>query len=418
MKLIRTAIALTSGRFLSMFVSMILLFVQSHYIGPETTGIAGYFSVPLGYLWILTLGIPSALARELPYYLARGEREKALKLTQTAQSFSLAMGLLCSSVFAFLSVRAIIAGNVLYAIGWAFQIVSAFFTIWNSYIGTLYRTNDEFVRIAKSNTISAITQIVTFPLIFLNPFVGIWTKASVSSLATNIYLFWKRPIKIELGFDLKCFKQLLKFGMPLIVIGYIEANLWTSAQSSMIVSMGNVTWFGLYNFINQIIMALLIIPSAVADILRPKFAAIYGATDGNIMRTLNVSVKPLVLTLIYSIFAIILSWLFMDDIIGWLLPKYIDSIPALNYALLLVPITALTVIKYIFVVTKNILHNAIATISGFLAALGLLYWGLSSGMEFKYIFLPYVAGRFLNFIVSILLLKFSKNHNYKEEEVI
>jgi len=417
-KMFRTAIALTSGRILSMSVSLILLLIQSRIIGPETVGIAAYFSVPIGYLWILTLGIPSALARELPFYIAKGESEKALKLTQTAQSFSIVIGVLCSSIFAALSVRALVLGNYLYAAGWAFQIIVAFLTIFNSYIITLYRTADEFIKIAKSNTVSAITQILAFPLIFVNPFIGLWTKMASSLLTTNMYLFWQRPFKLKFGFDGKCFRQLLSFGMPLIVIGYIEANLWTSAQSSMIVALGNITWFGLYNFINQIIMAILIIPNAVADILRPKFASVYGATDGNIGKTLEVAVKPLLLTLLFSVFAIIFSWLFVDDIIRWLLPKYVDAIPALNYALLLVPVTALTVVKYIFVVTKNTIHNLISTLSGFLVGLGLLYWGLSTGMDFKFIFLPYVIGRFVNFVVSIVLLLFSENQKCRKVTIL
>lgn len=414
LKMLRTTIALTSGRIFNMSISIILLLVQSRLVGPEITGIVGYFSIPIGYLWILTLGIPSALARELPYYLARGEREKALKLAQTTQSFSLVMGLLCGIVFLVPAAKSIIAGNYLYATGWTFQVILAFFTIYNPYITTLYRTTDEFIKIAKSNTISAITNIIVFPLIFINPFIGLCTKAVAGALTTNLYLYLKRPFKLKFGFDFKCFKMLFKFGMPIIVIGYFESSLWTSAQSTIIVTMGSIAWLGLYNFINQILIALLIIPNAVADILRPKLAAVYGETDGNMQKTLKVLVKPLFLTLIFSLFAMIFSWLFVGDIIRRLLPKYVDAIPALNYALLIVPVTALTVIKYVFVVCKNTLHNAISTLSGFLVGLGLLYWGLSNGMNFKYIFLPYVIGRLINFIVSILLLMVTNSNKTRK----
>src|SRR5690606_13442382 len=129
--------------------------IQARFIGPEITGFCSAFSIPVGYLWILTLGVPSAIQRELPYLLAKGERENALLLTQTAQSYSIIMGGLCGAAFAILSARAWWRGDYMSAAGWAFQIIAAFLAIYNSYINTLYRTNDEFVKIGKSKFISA-----------------------------------------------------------------------------------------------------------------------------------------------------------------------------------------------------------------------------------------------------------------------
>jgi O-antigen/teichoic acid export membrane protein len=412
--MLKTAFALTGGRLFSMVSTVVLLIIQSRFIGPDTTGKAAYFAIPLGYLWILTLGIPSALARELPYYLATGERDKALKLTQTAQSFTVVISLLCSTAFAILSIKALILGNYFFAIGWAVQVPNSFFQIYTIYLTTTYRTTDEFVTLAKSSTIQAITNIVLFPVLFINPYLLLFSKQISSTITANVYLYVKRPFKLKFGFDFKCFTKLFKFGLPIVIIGYIEGSLWTSAQSSMIVSMGNTTWLGLFTFINNILMALLIIPNAFADILRPKFAATYGQTDGNIRKTLMVAAKPLAFTLLFSVIVIIFSRLFLGDIVRWLLPKYIDAVPALNYSLLLVPVTAVSCIKYIFVVTKNTLHNAISTITGFAVGIGLLYLGLTNGMDFKYIFLPYVIGRFVNVIISAFLLLITKRNNHKK----
>lgn len=402
----KTASALTAGRIFNMFVSVTILLIQSHYIGPETTGFVGLFAIPLGYLWILTLGIPSALARELPYYLARGEHARALKLTQTANSFSVVMGLFCSISFAVLTIVSLIMGNYLHAMGWAFQIVSSFFVIYSSYNITLFRTNDQFVEVAKSNTIAGITQLIVFPLIFINPILGLFIKSIASTVTANIFLYFKRPFKHEMGFgfDFQCFKELFKFGLPILLIGYLEANLWLSAQSTIIVTRGSVTYLGLFNFVNQILMALLIIPGAVTDILRPKFAAIYGKTDGDIRQTLKVAIKPLLLTLTLSIFVIVLSWLFVGDIIRWLLPKYAAAIPALDIALLIVPIMTIKCIKYIFVVSKNLKFNLLSTAPGFIVGLSLLYTSFSYKVGFKYIFLPYLVGQTLNLIISVVFL--------------
>lgn len=404
MNMLKSAVALTGGRFFNLAVSMILLLIQARFIGPEITGLCQSFSIPVGYMWILTMGVPSALARELPYYLARGEREKAMNLTQTAQSFSIVVGSLCASGFLFLSIRALILGDYLSAAGWGFQIVAGFTVIFSSYIKTLFRTTSEFVTIAKASTISAVTSIVTFPLIFVNAYLGIWTRGMATSLMSNVFLFIKRPFKLSFGFDFLQLKQLIRFGIPLIAIGYIESSLWTSTQLTLIFKMSGNTSLGLFTFTFSILNALLIIPNAVAEILRPRFAAVYGETDGHIGKTLAVAVRPLAAAFIVSVLMAVLAYLVVDDIIIWLLPKYVDAIPALGIAFLLIPVMALTCIKYIFVVTKNMRQNLISTAPGFVVGTALLYTLLSRGAGFEYIFLPYVIGQLLNFIISLIIL--------------
>lgn len=406
--MLKSAVALTGGRFFNLGVSLVLLLIQSRFIGPEITGVCQSYSIPIGYLWILTMGVPSALARELPYYLARGEREKAMQLTQTAQSYSIIVGAVCAAGFLVLSIRALLLGNYLDAVGWAFQIIAGFLVIYSSYIQTLFRTNSEFVTIAKSNTINALGNIVFFPLIFLNPYLGIWSRYAAGSLASNIYLFIKRPFKLGYGLNFGHLKQLATFGVPLIAIGYIESSLWTSTQFTLIFKMGGETYLGLFTFINSILAALLVIPNAVAEILRPRFAAVYGKTDGDVAKTLAIAYKPLAAALVVSILAILLGWLVLDDIIVWLLPKYVGAIPALGFALLLVPIMTVRCVKYIFVVTKNMRHNLIATVPGYLLGSALLYSLLSQGGSFQYIFLPYVAGQLLNFVISVAILVFTR----------
>lgn len=403
-KMFKSAIALTGGRFFNLAVSIVLLLIQSRYIGPDITGFCQAFSIPMGYLWIMTLGVASALARELPYYLARGERDTALRLTQTAQSFSIVMGGVCASFFALLATRAAWRGDYLSMAGWSFQIINGFLVIYDAYLKTLYRTNDEFVKIAKANTFAAVAHIVTFPLIFWNPYLGIWTKYTTGTVATDAYLYWQRPFKFSFKIDLEPLKALIKFGMPLIAIGYIEAALWTSVQLSMVYKMGGATYLGLFTFINSILLPLLIIPNAVADILRPRFAAVYGESDGDMRRTLTVAVKPLMIAMAVSVPALVIAWLFVDDIIVWLLPKYTAAIPGIGIALLLIPVMTVHCIKYVFVVCKNMHYNLLSTAPGFLVGIALLYLFLSKGIGFKYIFLPYLIGQVINLLISVFFI--------------
>jgi len=192
----------------------------------------------------------------------------------------------------------------------------------------------------------------------------------------------------------------------LIAIGYIESSLWTSTQLSLIFKLGGKTSLGLFTFTYGILSALLIVPNAVAEILRPRFAAVYGETDGDIKKTLTVAVKPLAAAFIVSVLMALLAYLIVDDIIIRLLPKYLDAIPALGIGLLLIPVMTVKCIKYIFVVCKNMAHNLISTVPGFLVGTALLYTLLTRGAGFEYIFLPYVIGQLLNFFISLIILLF------------
>lgn len=403
-QILKTAAALTGGRFFNLAVSIVLLLIQARFIGPEITGVCQSYAIPVGYLWILTMGVPSALARELPYYLGRGERDKALQLAQTTQSFSIAVGGICAGAFLVMSIRALVLGDYLSAAGWGFQIIAGFFVIYSSYVQTLYRTTSEFIKIAKASTISAIASIIAFPLVFWNPYLGIWIRGSAAQLSANIYYFINRPFKLGFGFDLETFKSLAKFGLPLIAIGYIESSLWSSAQMTLIFKMSGARELGLFVFINSILSALLIIPNAVIDILRPRFAAVYGESDGDLRRTLAIAVKPMMLTFLVTVLEVLVCWLIIDDIIGWLLPKYVEAIPALDVALLLLPVMAVKSIKYVFVVSKNMRHNFFSTAPGFTVGSVLLYILLSQGFAFQYIFIPYLTGQLLNLAITLLII--------------
>jgi len=199
-------------------------------------------------------------------------------------------------------------------------------------------------------------------------------------------------------------RQLSKFGLPLIAIGYIEASLWTSTQLSLIYKLAGSTYLGLFVFVQSILNALLIIPNAVADIMRPRFVTVYGESKGNIQQTLKIAIKPLALALIASSLIIIVGWMFLDEIIVWLLPKYVDSIPAIGIALLIVPVMTVHCIKYIFVVCKNLKYNLLSTAPGYLVSTALLYLVLSNNIGIKYIFLPYLIGQLINLLVTLYII--------------
>lgn len=413
-KMLKSALALTSGRFFNLAVSVSLLLIQARFIGPDITGFCQSFSIPLGYLWILTLGVPSALARELPYYLAIGERAKAMQLTRTAQSFSIVMGCICASIFLLLSIRSLIRNDHLSAIGWGFQIIASFLLIYGTYLTTLYRTTDEFIKLAKSNTISAISNLIAFPLIFINPYLGIWTKNISGTISSNIFLYFKRPFKLGYALELRPLQQLARFGLPLIAIGYIEAGLWSSTQLGLIYKMAGETSLGLFVFIQNVLTALLIIPNALADILRPRFVTVYGESDGDIKKTIKIAHKPLLLAFAFSSLIVVVTWIFIDEFIIWLLPKYVDAIPAIGFALLIVPVMTVHCIKYIFVVCKNMKYNLWSTAPGFLISTALLYIILSNQVGIKYFFLPYLTGQVVNLLITLYLIKVpftKKGHN-------
>lgn len=403
--IIKFAAALTGGRILNLLISLLLLIIQSRFLGPEVIGFIGKFSIPLGYLWILTLGIPSALARELPYFMAREDKNIAIQYAQTAQSYSLFIGLLCSIGFIIPTIRAIVLGDYLVAMGWSFQIINAFFYMYNSYILTLFRTNDEFIHLAKSKSIASLTSLFVFPLVFINPYFGLFLKSTLSSIVSSLYLHKYRPLKIGVKFDSHIFFELLKFGFPIIVIGYIEANLWNSIQATIIMRYAGITMFGLYTFVLRIMEILFIIPDSFAEIFRPKLSSAFGNYNGDFQRTLSMIFKPLLFTLVFSIGATIISYLLLDDIVEWLFPKYSGSIPIIQSALPLLPIMSIRVIKYMFVVSKDLRNNLISTLPGFIVGLSLLYVLLNNDFGFSYLFLPYLMGQIINLVVTLIILK-------------
>lgn len=400
----QTATALISGKVFSTVIAFVIILLQSRYLGPEVIGFVDQFAIPIGYMWILSLGLPSALSRELPYYLEKGEKDKAMKMTQTVESFSVVIGTLCAVAFLVLSIRYLLIKEYLLAFGWGIQIFVAFFTIYASFLLTTFRTADEFIEISKSHFISGISIIFLFPLIFVNPYIGLILKNRVPTFLSYIYLFFKRPFKLKFNFSFKLFKELFKFGFPISIIAYIDSALWLAVQRTIILQFGDVELLGIYGFVYRIITSLLLVAYSLTDIVRPRMAARYARFDKDIGKTIKSVMLPIIASFGLSIVLCVVGMFTGPILIESILPKYIVVIPAINFALMLLPVIALNALKYIFVVTKKLLFNLMSILPGFILAIALQYFFAMSENNVFYLFLPYLLGQVFNFIITVILI--------------
>ena len=75
---VKTIGGLAGSNLLIMAIGLIGTLIQSRYFTPEDLGYFRSFCIATGYAFALNLGLFSALSRLYPYYIGKGEIDKAI----------------------------------------------------------------------------------------------------------------------------------------------------------------------------------------------------------------------------------------------------------------------------------------------------------------------------------------------------
>ena len=145
--------------------------VQARFIDPKVMGYFGAFGILAQYLCFLHVGWLTTLHRDYPYWIGKGDPERANRIVAVAEAWVL---LVCGSVgvlYSCLTLASLFVGNFMAATAWATQLVMASLSFYSLYLGATYRSAHEFVTWAK---IGAVSSIVAFAMLPLVAWLGFW----------------------------------------------------------------------------------------------------------------------------------------------------------------------------------------------------------------------------------------------------
>ena len=351
----KTPLQFLNSTVLLQIISLVTGLVAYRYITPEYLGIWATFTTFTTLAPILRLGIPNGMNRELPYYLGKGEVEKAYMFASTTLYYSiLNMFLLGIAGLSFLIFHDYVQygefsdSYIKASIVFVFTIVVEPYT---TYLSGTFRTSDSFNKLSRNQYVLALINIISIPMIIYWGYDGYLGRAFLLSFINLLLLHFRRPLpSIKPRFSFQCFKQLFLVGFTLYLTSYISTFI-DSIPRLMIINYGTAREVGLFSPILICLTVVILIPNTLSNYLYPKFSYAFGNGLGT--EYLWKKMKPiLLLSLGLGIIAAFVIY-FLIDYIVLVFPNYKDSVNYIKIVSFAMAFIGQVLMSVICVVLKN-----------------------------------------------------------------
>lgn len=305
--------------------------VALRFVSPHDLGIWQSLTLVITYGDVLNLGITRGLNRELPYFMGRGETDRARALAATAQTYVLftgAIGLVLvwgTAIFVRPMPTEWLIGLLGLGIYW-------FCSIYTSYLTVTFRSGIEFKRLAVVQFVQMTINLVSVILIIRWGYAGMVARFAILGLIMAALMHWVRPVRTPPRFEWPNFRLLLSTGFRF----YISSYLITAAMAfdqTILLQRGSVGLVGLYTPVVAVIVIMRTIRTSVTSYVAPRIAYNFGRY--NQPQRLRRGVLVVVGTsLAVTIPTAILGWLLIRPFTELMFPQYALAIPAIQIALL------------------------------------------------------------------------------------
>ena len=391
------------GNLLSMFLRMAGGALIAKACEPSVLGRFNAIGLVLGYVSFLQLGVLSGFVRELPYFYGKGDVKKAHTLASAAQAWALLLGSVIGSALLLVALWQCLQGRFDLAAGWAANAVAVFVLFYGQqYLQFLYRTYGDFSRLAVLNVIQNCLGLALVGLVFIWGFYGLCARVAILSCATVFMLWYWRPLHVSPSWDGKELKHLLMIGAPIFISTQIH-SFWPVLDATLVFRHLDSHGLGLYSLVIMASQAANLLPLAVSQIIYPRMVEEYGRT-GKSRNCLRMAVKPTLYLIGGMLPLVTLGWILCPRIISFIVPKYVEAIPAVRLALLASMIQCVDPLANIFAVTNRMgLYTAAILIGmmSYYAALNLLISNHASLVMFP---LAMIIGQALYMLSCLFLI--------------
>jgi O-antigen/teichoic acid export membrane protein len=318
---------------LSTFVNILAGFLVLRWVGPEEMGIWQLLLIINTYALIANLGLNSGLAREFPYLLGKGEKEKSYFLVATVKSYSIFTVIITIICWLVLLVFFYFTGrNTIFLVSFSTIMFMLGINFYKDYVLTLFRTNVGFLKLSKSLLIQSLVCVILLPLIIFYKYYGYLLYNILTSIVSLGLLMLINPVRIKGNFRFSDFKLLFKTGMPLFLMAYLYGVSKTFIKFAVL-HFGGILMLGLFAPVFAIRNGISILPKAISQYIYPKFTYKIGETNNPSL--LWKPVKNISFILLISFGLLVLPiYYFMPELLSIFFPKYIDSLFACRMALL------------------------------------------------------------------------------------
>jgi O-antigen/teichoic acid export membrane protein len=162
-------------------------------------------------------------------------------------------------------------------------------------------------------------------------YYGFVTRAVLISIFTTIAVYVIRPLRVKRKFHKDSFKDLIKTGLPIYGIGYLD-DLSKTFSRTILLSVGSVITVGYYSPALAILTGIAMLPAAIGQYIYPQMA--YNLGKFNDSKKLWKWVwKSAFAMLLIGFPAALIGWFIIPIVIEKFFQNYIPGIFAAQMAL-------------------------------------------------------------------------------------
>lgn len=377
-------------------------FIILIWLDPQDLGTWQSFTVFVGYIQILTLGTTSGLNRELPFYLGKGDEEKAMSKLQAG-------GYYTTFLSTTLMILVIILALILYkfnvfnldsTIMFVFAFSTAALSIQTNFLGATFRSSNSFNKLTKIQLLNSLLYFVLIPLIYFFNIWGYIIYQMFLSLILFVGYYYYRPYKIKYKYNKKEIIELIKVGFQMYFWNYLS-EISQSIPRTILVLFGNPLIVGLYSPAGSINGAMLELPGYTNRYLFPQMAYRYGKTN-NRGDVFKYSTKAASYLFFIMLAAAVVLFFVIPPMFEKFFEKYTEGIFAAQ----------ITVFSGVFYSVNSLFHNSLVSMKEFkpfkyIISLRLIYIVL-----FTYIVWSFSKDILLSVTVGAVVAEFFNLFNY------
>lgn len=247
-------------------------------VAPGHLGLWNSVALATTYSAFLQAGVNNGLNRELPFHLGAGEEQRARRLAGTALAFTVVSCLLAlaAGVAALLVFR---DKGAAFRAAIVVETIAVLCFFYQSYLTVTFRSTTSFKTLAKVEFAGVAIGLAALPLVYYFSYYGMLWRIAATSLLGVALLHLVRPIRVGLEWDGESLRRLLKTGLPIFALFYVESTFSTFDRLFLLES-GGVEQVGFYTLAMMVQQAMMVVPLALAMYMYPRMTYHWGR-DGS-----------------------------------------------------------------------------------------------------------------------------------------
>lgn len=326
----RSGMFYVSSGMVKTFIQAITGFIVLRWISPEEIGLWQSFTVFVGYISILTLGVTSGLSRDLPFWIGKGDFNVAMEKLKAAGAYISRLSLIIIVIVGIFS--SISFMFQLLSLNQSIMLFSAFsigaFSLQTNLLGATFRSDKAFRKLGYIQFGMACLHLVLLPIVYV---YGIWGYVAYQ-LINTLSLLWGykvfRPYRVNYKYSKSELLRLIKIGFPMYFWNYLTTISRTIPRLILII-FGSPFLVGLFAPAESINKAVLNLPNYIGRFIFPQMSFKYGK-NSDINEVIRYTFKAA--TLLFALMTLIslILYLLIPYLMIYIFPKYVESTRAVQ----------------------------------------------------------------------------------------